>query len=82
MLIFSGLTAYDIQRLKTMQAQGFARRVGQEGRAIFGALRLYLDFINLFISLLRIFGARRRPGTRFSLLAGFAGVVAARDRRP
>jgi hypothetical protein len=59
-LIFSGLTAYDIQRLKTMQAQGFANAESAEKLAIFGALRLYLDFINLFISLLRIFGGGRR----------------------
>jgi hypothetical protein len=59
-LIFSGLTAYDIQRLKTMQAQGFANAESAEKAAIFGALRLYLDFINLFISLLRIFGGGRR----------------------
>jgi FtsH-binding integral membrane protein len=59
-LIFSGLTAYDIQRLKTMRAQGFANAETAEKLAIFGALRLYLDFINLFISLLRIFGGARR----------------------
>jgi FtsH-binding integral membrane protein len=59
-LIFSGLTAYDIQRLKAMQAQGFANADSAEKMAIFGALRLYLDFINLFISLLRIFGGGRR----------------------
>jgi hypothetical protein len=59
-LIFSGLTAYDIQRLKTMRAQGFANSQAAEKLAIFGALRLYLDFINLFISLLRIFGGGRR----------------------
>jgi FtsH-binding integral membrane protein len=59
-LIFSGLTAYDIQRLKAMQAQGFANAESAEKLAIVGALRLYLDFINLFISLLRIFGGGRR----------------------
>jgi FtsH-binding integral membrane protein len=58
-LIFSALTAYDIQRLKTMRATGFANTQQAEKLAIFGALRLYLDFINLFISLLRIFGGRR-----------------------
>jgi FtsH-binding integral membrane protein len=77
-LIFSGLTAYDIQMLKRLRAGqpvtrgfgGFGRRgrgagvslgdgVSSEKLAILGALWLYLDFINLFISLLRIFGARR-----------------------
>ena len=59
-LIFSGLTAYDLQRLKAMRAQGFASTQAAEKLAIFGALRLYLDFINLFISLLRIVGGGRR----------------------
>jgi FtsH-binding integral membrane protein len=59
-LVFSGLTAYDMQQLKTMRAQGFASAESAEKLAIFGALRLYLDFINLFISLLRIFGGRGR----------------------
>ncbi|HJS84844.1 MAG TPA: Bax inhibitor-1/YccA family protein [Acetobacteraceae bacterium] len=57
-LVFTGLTAYDTQRLKEMHANtwdGDAR-----GRvAILGALMLYLDFINLFISLLQLFGTRR-----------------------
>ena len=59
-LVFSGLTAYDIQRIKAMRSQGFANAETAEKLAIFGALRLYLDFINLFISLLRIFGGARR----------------------
>jgi len=58
-LVFSGLTAYDLQRLKAMRAQGFGNTQQAEKLAIFGALRLYLDFINLFISLLRIFGGAR-----------------------
>jgi FtsH-binding integral membrane protein len=57
-LVFTGLTAYDTQRLKAMHANtwdGDAR-----GRvAILGALMLYLDFVNLFVSLLQLFGARR-----------------------
>ena len=58
-LIFSGLTAYDTQRIKAFY------RPGQEGSAedsklvIQGALILYLDFINLFLSVLRVFGRRR-----------------------
>jgi FtsH-binding integral membrane protein len=56
-LVFAGLTAYDTQRLQAMalQLQG-----GQTGSyAIAGALSLYLDFINMFLSLLRLFGRRR-----------------------
>jgi hypothetical protein len=59
-LVFSGLTAYDMQSLKAMRSHGFANAETAEKLAIFGALRLYLDFINLFISLLRIFGGARR----------------------
>jgi uncharacterized protein len=57
-LIFSGLTAYDMQTLKQIGAQGLSGDAEQKA-AIYGALRLYLDFINLFISLLRIFGSGR-----------------------
>jgi len=59
-LIFSALTAFDVQRLKTMQAQGVGTGVVGEKMAIFGALILYLDFVNLFLFLLRIFGGGRR----------------------
>lgn len=56
--IFIVLIAYDSQRLKRLAAQAEAEgRVN--GLAIVGALTLYLDFINLFIQLLRIFGKRR-----------------------
>ena len=57
-LIFTGLTAYDTQSIKEMY---FANDDGTiAGRkAIMGALRLYLDFINLFLMLLRLFGRRR-----------------------
>jgi FtsH-binding integral membrane protein len=55
-IVFTGLAAYDAQRLKQMAlASG-----GQIGSyAIVGALALYLDFINLFLMLLRFFGNRR-----------------------
>jgi len=53
--IFAGLTAYDMQKLK-QYAQGGG---DSSGAAIRGALALYLDFINLFLFLLRIFGQRR-----------------------
>ncbi len=58
-LIFVGLTAYDAQRIKQM-ARGMVDGSAMAHRAaILGALRLYLDFINLFLFLLRIFGRRR-----------------------
>jgi hypothetical protein len=58
-LIFTGLTAYDSQRIKAMGMAGFADGSVQQRSAIRGALRLYLDFINLFLFLLRLFGRRR-----------------------
>jgi len=60
-LVFVGLTAYDTQRLKNMaltQPDGLDGAVIRKG-AILGALSLYLDFINLFLMLLRIFGQGR-----------------------
>jgi len=57
-IVFTGLAAYDAQRLKVMAV---ATPEGQAGSyAIVGALALYLDFINLFLMLLRLFGGRRR----------------------
>lgn len=58
-LIFTGLTAYDVQKLKKI---GSGEEYGAEGMnklAIMGALNLYLDFVNLFLFLLRLFGGRR-----------------------
>lgn len=56
-VVFTGLTAYDTQKLRAMHAQAAP---GSEGRlAIYGALTLYLDFINLFLALLRLLGRRR-----------------------
>lgn len=60
-IVFVGLTAYDTQKLKNMaltQPAGLDGSVKRKG-AILGALSLYLDFINLFLMLLRIFGQRR-----------------------
>ncbi len=54
--IFLGLTAWDNQKLKVMATAGG----GTETLAVYGALALYLDFINLFIFLLRIFGGSNR----------------------
>jgi FtsH-binding integral membrane protein len=58
-VIFIGLTAYDVQRFKQIGYQGFANAADQRKAALTGALNLYLDFINLFLSLLRLFGSRR-----------------------
>lgn len=58
-LIFTGLTAYDVQKLKRI---GSGVEYGSEDTnklAIMGALNLYLDFVNLFLFLLRLFGDRR-----------------------
>ena len=60
-LIFVGLTAYDTQKIKNMamtQPAGLDNAVVRKG-AILGALSLYLDFINLFLMLLRFFGGSR-----------------------
>ena len=60
-LVFVGLTAYDTQKIKNMaltQPAGLDGAVIRKG-AILGALSLYLDFINLFLMLLRIFGQSR-----------------------
>ncbi len=60
-LVFVGLTAWDVQKIKTMGEQG----IMEQGEAairkgsIIGALALYLDFINLFLMLLRFFGGGR-----------------------
>jgi len=58
-LIFVGLTAYDAQKIKNMMVS-YGTEVNNETQklAIIGALTLYLDFINLFLHLLRIFGRR------------------------
>jgi FtsH-binding integral membrane protein len=58
-IVFTGLTAYDVQKLKNI---GSGAEYGTESTnklAIMGALNLYLDFINLFLSLLRMFGDRK-----------------------
>tara|TARA_Y100000817_G_C16838446_1_gene536872 strand:- start:262 stop:1014 length:753 start_codon:yes stop_codon:yes gene_type:complete len=57
-LVFVGLTAYDTQKIKNMYlASDSGELMGK--KAVMGALTLYLDFINLFIMLLRLFGQRR-----------------------
>jgi FtsH-binding integral membrane protein len=57
--IFIGLTAYDTQKLKRIAINGFENEESMEKNAILGALTLYLDFINLFLFLLRILGNRK-----------------------
>jgi FtsH-binding integral membrane protein len=61
-LLFLGLTIYDTQRIKMMTAQSL--QMGDEAvtakMGILGALRLYLDFVNIFLYLLRFMGRRRR----------------------
>jgi len=52
-VIFAGLTAYDTQKLRALGEQG------EERHALIGALALYLDFVNLFLFLLRFMGRRR-----------------------
>ena len=58
-IVFAGLTAYDTQKIKRMNAPGNEGTDAGRKQAIFGALTLYLDFINLFLSLLRLLGRRR-----------------------
>jgi FtsH-binding integral membrane protein len=58
-LIFTGLTAYDVQKLKQYEVPGDPDAEVVRKAAIVGALALYLDFVNLFLYLLRIFGRRR-----------------------
>lgn len=60
-LVFVGLTAYDVQKIKNMGEQGIMEQgeVAIRKGAIMGALALYLDFINLFLLLLRFFGGSR-----------------------
>jgi FtsH-binding integral membrane protein len=59
LLVFAGLTAYDTQKIKVMGRQAYSEE--EKGKvAILGALTLYLDFINLFMMILRLTGDRRR----------------------
>ena len=54
-LLFTGITAWDVQRLKN----GAMPNINKESATVLGALALYLDFINLFLFMLRIFGSSR-----------------------
>jgi hypothetical protein len=57
-LVFTGLTAYDTQKIKEMYSVSDDGTVAGR-KAIMGALSLYLDFLNLFLMLLRLFGQSR-----------------------
>ncbi len=58
-IVFTGLTAYDVQKLKEIGATSEAGSESTAKMSIMGALTLYLDFINLFLALLRLFGSRK-----------------------
>jgi len=57
-LIFTGLTAYDTQAIKEEYVESDDRETAGK-KSVFGALRLYLDFINIFMSLMTLFGDRK-----------------------
>jgi FtsH-binding integral membrane protein len=58
-IVFVGLTAYDTQKLKQMALSDFGNEAMERKASVIGALRLYLDFINLFLFFLRLIGRRR-----------------------
>ncbi len=58
--IFTGLTAYDVQKIKNLSLEAETNGWDTQKLTIMGALTLYLDFVNLFLFLLRLFGGRRR----------------------
>jgi uncharacterized protein len=58
-IVFVGLTAYDTQRIKEMYLDSDSAEIARK-KAVLGALALYLDFINLFMLLLQLFGQRRQ----------------------
>jgi uncharacterized protein len=58
-IIFCGLTAYDVQKLKNLAEDAEVNEEIKNKLGILGALTLYLDFINIFLSLLRLFGKRK-----------------------
>jgi FtsH-binding integral membrane protein len=56
-LIFAGLTAWDTQRIKSLYLESDSAEIAGK-KAVMGALALYLDFINMFIMLMHLLGAR------------------------
>ena len=57
-LVFTGLTAWDTQQIKEMYYEGDGHEIAGK-KAVMGALRLYLDFVNLFMMLIQLLGVRR-----------------------
>ena len=57
-IVFTGLTAWDTQKIKEMYYEGDGYEIASK-KAVMGALRLYLDFINLFMMLMQLMGTRR-----------------------
>jgi hypothetical protein len=57
-VVFVGLTAYDTQTIKEMYVESDGHEIASK-KAVMGALRLYLDFVNLFMMLIQIMGVRR-----------------------
>lgn len=57
-LIFAGLTAFDVQKITSVYSRADSEEIASK-KAIFGALTLYLDFLNMFLAILRLFGSRR-----------------------
>ena len=55
LLLFLGITAYDVQKIKALETSGLP----EDNLAIYGALQLYLDFINIFLDLLRLFAENK-----------------------
>ena len=56
LLVFFGITVYDMNKIKSLQ---YEEGINQEKLYIYGAMQLYLDFINIFLRILSIFGKRR-----------------------
>ena len=56
LFIFCGLTVYDMNKIKEMQNMGFCE---DEKLYVYGAMELYLDFINIFLRILSLFAKRR-----------------------
>lgn len=57
-VIFAGLTAYDVQKMRSLYYYGYEKGISLQNLALMGALTLYLDFVNLFMNLMRLFGKR------------------------
>jgi len=56
--VFTGLTAWDTQQIKEMYYEADGHEIASK-KAVMGALRLYLDFVNLFMMLIQLVGVRR-----------------------